>query len=124
MALLIKSIYDVNGTAMGLGELEPGEVAVFPGPIEFPDGTKQSTATIQGPAGPKGDTGETGPKGDAGPAGADGAPGVDGAVGPQGPQGEQGPAGTPADQAVIDDLLARLAALEARVDAINWPYLA
>jgi hypothetical protein len=35
--------------------------------IKFPDGTTQTTATLQGPTGPQGVTGATGPQGPAGP---------------------------------------------------------
>ena len=67
--------------------------------------------------GPKGDTGATGPKGDTGPQGS---AGTTGAAGPQGPQGPQGPAGTNViDQATLDSILARLAALEAKTAPIS-----
>ncbi len=58
-------------------------------PLVFPDGTKQSTAELVGPAGPQGPAGQTGPPGPQGPQGNTGA------TGPQGPPGQQGPQGPP-----------------------------
>ena len=52
------------------------------GRLVFPDGSKQGTAQVQGPAGPAGPTG---------PAGAPGIPGLSGATGPQGPPGDNLP---------------------------------
>ncbi|MFZ4860040.1 MAG: collagen-like protein, partial [Desulfuromonadaceae bacterium] len=52
--------------------------------LVFGDGTKQTTATVQGPVGLQGATGDTGP---AGPAG------LQGATGSAGPQGMTGAAG-------------------------------
>jgi hypothetical protein len=46
------------------------------GDLEFADGTKQSTATVQGPVGLQGATGDTGPAGPAGPAGPQGPAGA------------------------------------------------
>ena len=48
------------------------------GTIYFADGTKQSTATLQGPQGPAGATGPQGPMGPDGPAGQTGATGANG----------------------------------------------
>ena len=60
----------------------------------------------QGPAGPAGVTGAQGPAGPAGPTGPQGP------VGPQGPAGPAGAAGTDVDTATLNDILARLLALE------------
>lgn len=62
-----------------------------------------------GPQGPAGPPGVTGPQGPAGPAGPTGPQGP---VGPQGPIGPTGPAGTDVDTATLNDILARLLALE------------
>jgi len=47
-SILIKPIKDGLGNVTGLGELVAGEVAVVPGPLEFQDGTQQTTAYIPG----------------------------------------------------------------------------
>lgn len=60
----------------------------------------------QGPAGPAGTTGAQGPVGPAGPTGPQGP------VGPQGPAGPAGSAGTDVDTATLNNILARLLALE------------
>lgn len=44
MGILLKAIKDVDGNVTGLGELTAAEVAVITGALEFPDGTKQTTA--------------------------------------------------------------------------------
>lgn len=45
MPILVKPIYDADLKVLALGELEPGEVASLPGPLEFPDGTQQVSAS-------------------------------------------------------------------------------
>jgi hypothetical protein len=45
-AILIKPIRDIEGKVVGLGELVQGDVAIVPGPLEFEDGTQQTTAYI------------------------------------------------------------------------------
>jgi hypothetical protein len=55
--------------------------------LQFPDGTWQTTATLQGA------TGAQGPQGPTGSQGATGVAGPTGPTGPQGPQGIQGPTG-------------------------------
>lgn len=68
-----------------------------------------------GPIGPAGPQGARGYPGAPGPCGPEGPPGPEGPQGPQGiqgPQGVAGPAGTSFNQSVIDDILARLTALE------------
>jgi hypothetical protein len=55
--------------------------------LQFPDGTWQTTATLQGA------TGAQGPQGPTGPQGVTGTTGPQGPTGAQGPQGIQGPAG-------------------------------
>lgn len=62
-----------------------------------------------GPRGPAGPTGATGPQGPVGPAGPIGPQGP---VGPQGPIGPAGSAGTDVDPATLNNILARLLALE------------
>jgi len=47
-AILIKPIRDVEGKVVGLGELVQGDIAIVPGPLEFQDGTQQTTAYIPG----------------------------------------------------------------------------
>jgi lysophospholipase L1-like esterase len=60
-----------------------GDLRIFgPGSIIFPDGSVQTSATVQGPQGPVGPTGPQGPDGPQGPQGAQGL---------QGPQGPAGP---------------------------------
>lgn len=66
-----------------------------------------------GPAGPPGACGEPGPRGETGPPGARGPIGLTGPPGERGPRGEPGPPGTPADDARVAALEARLARLEA-----------
>jgi hypothetical protein len=75
------------GGNVGIGTNAPGSKLTVAGVIEsttggirFPDGTVQTTSTVQGPPGPQGATGPQGPAGAQGPAG------------PQGPQGPTGPA--------------------------------
>ena len=73
---------------VGIGTTQPGAKLHVAGTagvdgIMFPDGTLQTTATLQGPAGPTGDTGATGATGPQGP------------IGPQGEQGDPGPEGPP-----------------------------
>ena len=65
------------------------------------------------PQGPKGDKGE---KGDQGPKGEDGLPGIQGPVGPQGPKGEPG---KDVDPKVLEDILNRLQAAEAEIQALK-----
>ncbi|MDP6763916.1 MAG: FG-GAP-like repeat-containing protein [Planctomycetota bacterium] len=94
---------------VGIGVLYPerpldveGVVRSRAGGFEFPDGSLQATATLEGPQGPTGPAGADGADGAQGPAGADGAQGPtgpagadgsDGADGAEGPQGPTGPAG-------------------------------
>ena len=100
---LFGTTWNLNHTSLaiirgdvGIGMLSPqrpldveGVVRSRSGGFEFPDGTLQSTATLQGPAGPQG---PTGPAGNDGSDGADGNDGNDGATGAQGPTGPAGPA--------------------------------
>ena len=44
--ILIKPIRDIEGKVVGLGELVQGDVAIVPGPLEFQDGTQQTTAFV------------------------------------------------------------------------------
>ena len=93
-------------------------------------------ARARGPEGPKGDPGEQGPAGPPGPQGVTGNDAeltadhiaamtaailqqlkqddafLAAATGPQGPQGPQGPPGEPGEAPSLDDLIARIAALE------------
>lgn len=101
---------DANTGHVGLGNTDPqqvldvnGVVRSRTGGVEFPDGTMQTTATLEGPVGPQGPAGvdgqdgaqgPEGPVGPQGPAGDEGAQGPVGPIGPQGPAGDQGPAGT------------------------------
>ena len=100
----------VNGSepainAANLNKLEAGVVAAH-----------DAVANVELTPGPKGDQGEPGPKGDkgdtgeAGPKGDQGDPGATGAKGDKGDQGDPGA-----------DLTAELAALEARVAALETP---
>lgn len=89
-------ISDATGF-VGLGNTDPasrldvdGMIRSRSGGIEFPDGSVQTTATLQGPVGPQGPIGETGLQG---PTGSDGIQGPQGPQGPQGLQGLQGPIG-------------------------------
>jgi hypothetical protein len=66
-AILIKPIRDIEGKVVGLGELVQGDVAIVPGPLEFEDGTQQTTAYI--PA--ENVTGFAGRKGNVVPATGD-----------------------------------------------------
>lgn len=66
-AILIKPIRDVEGKVVGLGELVQGDIAVVPGPLEFQDGTQQTTAYV--PA--ENVTGFAGRKGNVLPAAGD-----------------------------------------------------
>jgi hypothetical protein len=88
---------------------------------------------LEGPVGPEGPQGPAGPEGPQGPTGADstvpgpqgiqgevgpaGPQGIQGEVGPQGIQGEVGPQGPAGEitQATFDELVTRVAALEARL---------
>ena len=90
---------------VGIGATNPahkldvaGTIRSSSGGFMFPDGSVQTTATLQGPAGPQGPTGPIGPTGPQGPSGAtgpQGPQGLPGATGAQGPQGPQGPPGVP-----------------------------
>jgi hypothetical protein len=94
-------IGNIQLTATGIKTLTPdtnitiGDVALIGQPInvgkiklartlEFPDGTTQSTAMLNGLTGPQGPAGPQGPQGGTG---ATGAQGVQGATGPQGVAG-------------------------------------
>lgn len=44
MAILLKSIYDIEGNVVALGELAPDDEAQLGGPLVFADGTVQATA--------------------------------------------------------------------------------
>lgn len=71
------------------------------GTIVFPDGSTQSSATLQGPQGIqgiKGDAGATGPQGVQGLKGDTGTAGAVGAIGPQGIQGLKGDKGDQGEQ--------------------------
>lgn len=106
----------VNGSepainAANLNKLEAGvseaheavaNIELTPGP-EGPQGKKGDTGP-RGPQGEKGDTGDTGPQGEKGDTGD---------TGPRGAKGDQGEPGA--------DLTAELAALEARVAALEAP---
>ncbi|MDP6762996.1 MAG: FG-GAP-like repeat-containing protein, partial [Planctomycetota bacterium] len=85
---------------VGIGVLAPqrpldveGVVRSRSGGFEFPDGSLQTTATLQGPAGPTGPPGADGSEGAQGPQGPTGPAGADGNDGAQGPQGPTGAAG-------------------------------
>jgi hypothetical protein len=67
-----------------------------------------------GPIGPTGSQGVPGPQGPAGPTGVPGDTGATGAIGPPGEQGPQGPPGPAASSDVLQELTARIEALEAR----------
>lgn len=105
---------EAGSGAVGVGNLDPaarldvsGVVRSRTGGFEFPDGSLQTTATLEGPTGPQGPPGPTGPTGSAGPmgptgasgptgpTGAPGAPGPAGPIGPIGPTGPSGPTGAP-----------------------------
>lgn len=67
LSILLFILMSTNASADGVIKLH--------GDLEFPDGTKQSTATVQGPVGlqgAQGDTGPQGPKGDKGDPGPEG----------------------------------------------------
>ena len=94
----------VNGSepainAANLNKLEAGVVAAH-----------DAVANVELTPGPKGDQGEPGPEGPAGPKGDQGEPGATGAKGDKGDPGEPGA-----------DLTDELAALEARVAALENP---
>jgi hypothetical protein len=81
---------------VGIGTINPGQKLTVGGVIEstsggfkYPDGSMQTTATLQGPQGP------TGPQGPIGPQGPQGPIGPQGSMGPQGPQGSRGLPGPP-----------------------------
>lgn len=109
----------VNGSepainAANLNKLEAGVVAAHDAvaSVELTPGPKGDRGNVgpegpEGPAGPEGPTGPKGDKGDIGPAGAKGDPGD------PGPKGDKGDPGA--------DLTAELAALEARVAALETP---
>ena len=91
----------VNGSepainAANLNKLEAGVSAAH-----------DAVANVELTPGPKGDKGDPGPEGPAGPKGDQGEPG---ATGPKGDKGDPGA-----------DLTAELAALEARVAALETP---
>jgi hypothetical protein len=67
-----------------------------------------------GPIGPTGSQGVPGPPGPAGPTGVPGDTGATGAIGPPGEQGPQGPPGPAASSDALQELTARIEALEAR----------
>lgn len=94
----------VNGSepainAANLNKLEAGVVAAH-----------EAVANVELAPGPKGDQGDIGPEGPEGPEGPKGDKGDPGETGPKGDQGEPGA-----------DLTAELAALEARVAALETP---
>ena len=106
----------VNGSepainAANLNKLEAGVVAAH-----------EAVTNVELTPGPKGDQGEPGPKGDPGapgdpgPKGDKGEPGAPGAKGDPGDPGPKGDKGDPGA-----DLTAELAALEARVAALETP---
>ena len=115
----------VNGSepainAANLNKLEAGVVAAHEAVanVELTPGPKGDKGDIgpEGPAGAagaKGDQGDPGPEGPKGPKGDKGDPGEPGTDGAQGPKGDQGEPGA--------DLTAELAALEARVAALETP---
>lgn len=90
-----------------------------PGPSEIIGSLEQRLAKLEAAidelrvkpvvAGPPGIAGKAGPAGPAGPAGKDGT------------QGPPGPAGKDADAAVIQSLLARIAALESQQQRVSVP---
>ena len=73
----------------------------------------------QGVKGDKGDKGDQGEPGPAGPQGQQGLQGVPGAPGAAGPPGPTGPAGPPGPQGPPGVTPAQLAALEARIAALE-----
>lgn len=79
-----------------------------------PKGAKGDTGATgpTGPTGPRGPAGPTGATGAQGPVGPAGPTGPQGPVGPQGPAGPAGSAGTDVNTATLNDILARLLALE------------
>ena len=89
-------ISDTTGF-VGLGTTDPqmrldvaGPIRSRSGGVQFPDGSVQTTATLEGPTGAPG---PVGPEGPVGPVGPQGPVGAMGAMGPQGPVGPMGPAG-------------------------------
>lgn len=103
--------------AENLNKLEAGVVAAHEAVanVELTPGPKGDKGDV-GPAGPKGDKGDPG---EAGPKGDTGAPGKDGADGAPGAKGDKGDKGDPGEPGA--DLTAELAALEARVAALENP---
>ena len=103
----------VNGSepainAANLNKLEAGVSAAH-----------DAVANVELTPGPKGDKGDPGPEGPAGPKGDQGEPGATGPKGDKGDPGETGPKGDKGDPGA--DLTAELAALEARVAALETP---
>ena len=103
----------VNGSepainAANLNKLEAGVVAAH-----------DAVANVELTPGPKGDKGDPGLEGPAGPKGDQGEPGATGPKGDKGDPGETGPKGDKGDPGA--DLTAELAALEARVAALETP---
>ena len=97
----------VNGSepainAANLNKLESGVVAAH-----------DAVANVELTPGPKGDPGAKGDTGAKGDKGEPGAPGAKGDPGDPGPKGDKGDPGA--------DLTAELAALEARVAALETP---
>jgi hypothetical protein len=65
-------------TLMATTAIAYGDIKLY-GDLVFPDGTKQSMATVQGPVGLQGAQGDIGLKGDKGDTGAQGMKGDTGA---------------------------------------------
>lgn len=103
----------VNGSepainAANLNKLEAGVVAAH-----------DAVASVELTPGPKGDQGDAGPKGDPGAPGDTGPKGDKGDPGETGPKGDPGAKGDQGEPGA--DLTAELAALEARVAALETP---
>lgn len=103
----------IRGTKYLRGRPGPQGPAGPPGP-PGPVGPRgpQGPQGEMGPPGPQGPVGPAGPRGPQGPQGPPGPPGPEGPPGPQGPPGPAGPPGSAAEATVIQDILARLAAVE------------
>lgn len=89
-----------TGGNVGIGTITPGQKLTVAGIIQstsggimFPDGTVQTTVSLQGPIGPQGPPGPPGANGPAGTVGPQGPPGPTGSIGPIGPTGQTGPPG-------------------------------